>query len=564
MPALRDRLQGAYSIPPTAAAPLPNVIRIHPVGPKDTGEAPAPLVVFLARLDPYKRPWLLVALAQAFPHVSFVAAGQPHFSGTGQYTIPRLANLHLVAHVNETSKRELLTRAWFIINLSVHEGLAVSFLEALSCETPIIALVNPGGLVSSYGRFVGEFPGDGMAALPGLKRAFSELLSNRSLRRDLGARGRRHVQATHNEQMFLQSFSRLLRRLDVASTSARCSALPTARNRSTPARARRNASRPGDSLSGAAPMMVRRLLSSRVTSELDVSVVIPSFDRMQTLHVVLAALLRSRSFAEGTKSEILIAHASNASLSAQSQIGRSTAQACGSCDLRRISHLDLVELNAEIGCTVRYLAATHARNPVVIHLDDDNIPTAGLLSALARAVAIRSIPLAGPTGRRCGAAGYCNRAGDVDMGPWRGGCRGRPRCAATDASFVLTNVAAVPFDINARFVAAFRDRRLPYRALMAHTHGEGCDLIFNVFLYDHGLGEPIIVGKLEHNDVDDDDVSYRHVAKTQLHGGYQNSDAHFSTRAAICRCFAAGRFGPAPPSDNRTTFLSEAWRPCMR
>ena len=118
-----------------------------------------------------------------------------------------------MAHVNETRKRELLTRAWFIVNLSVHEGLAISFLEALACETPIVALVDPGGLVSSYGRYVGSFPGDGMEALPGLKRAFIELLSNQSLRRDLGVRGRRHVLTTHNEARFLDSFDRLLQRL---------------------------------------------------------------------------------------------------------------------------------------------------------------------------------------------------------------------------------------------------------------------------------------------------------------------------------------------------------------
>ena len=84
MPALENRLLEAYEIPTSVAASLPNVIRISPVEPKDTGEAPAPLVVFLARLDPYKRPWLLVALARAFPNVNFVVAGQAHFSGKGQ------------------------------------------------------------------------------------------------------------------------------------------------------------------------------------------------------------------------------------------------------------------------------------------------------------------------------------------------------------------------------------------------------------------------------------------------------------------------------------------------
>ena len=206
-----------------------------------------------------------------------------------------------MAHVNETRKRELLTRAWFIVNLSVHEGLAISFLEALACETPIVALVDPGGLVSSYGRYVGSFPGDGMEALPGLKRAFSELLSNQSLRRDLGVRGRRHVLTTHNEARFLDSFDRLLQRLCEPTTSAKCARLPSPNSHDgfeTP----------------------KQALSVHRTGALDVSVVIPSFGRMQTLHHVLVAVLRSESFAEGSASEILIAHASNASLSARLQI----------------------------------------------------------------------------------------------------------------------------------------------------------------------------------------------------------------------------------------------------
>eukprot|EP00964_Phaeocystis_antarctica_P164127 scaffold141628_cov214-Phaeocystis_antarctica.AAC.1 len=190
-----------------------------------------------------------------------------------RYTIPRLANLQLVAHVNETSKRELLTRAWFIINLSVHEGLAISFLEALACETPIVALVDPGGLVSSYGRYVGSFPGDGVEALPGLKQAVTELLSNQSLRRDLGMRGRRHVQTTHNEARFLDCFDRLLQRLCVPSTSAKCARLPLPNS--------------DDSET------TKRAVSFHRTSALDVSVVIPSFGRMQTLHHVLVAVLRS-------------------------------------------------------------------------------------------------------------------------------------------------------------------------------------------------------------------------------------------------------------------------------
>ena len=429
-----------------------------------------------------------------------------------------------MAHVNETSKRELLTRAWFIINLSVHEGLAISFLEALACETPIVALVDPGGLVSSYGRYVGSFPGDGVEALPGLKRAVTELLSNQSLRRDLGMRGRRHVQTTHNEARFLDCFDRLLQRLCVPSTSAKCARLPLPNS--------------DDSET------TKRAVSFHRTSALDVSVVIPSFGRMQTLHHVLVAVLRSESFEEGSNSEILITHASNASLSARLQIQRATALACGSCDLSRIRHLNFVELNAVIGCTVRYFAATHARTPIIIHLDDDIIVTSALLTAMARAVATSSgVPLAGPSQRRCGAEGYC-----IFPSPNRFPC-------STDAIFVLTNVAAVPFGINAHFVAAYKEGRLPYGQLMARTHGNGCDLIFNAFLYDHGLGEPKAVGtfggepSMVAAQMKQNQLIFTYVdAASQLSGGYQNKKGHMSTRKAICRCFAAGRLASASPA----------------
>ena len=426
-----------------------------------------------------------------------------------------------MAHVNETRKRELLTRAWFIVNLSVHEGLAISFLEALACETPIVALVDPGGLVSSYGRYVGSFPGDGMEALPGLKRAFIELLSNQSLRRDLGVRGRRHVLTTHNEARFLDSFDRLLQRLCEPSTSAKCARLPS----------------PNSDDGFETP---KQALSVHRTSALDVSVVIPSFGRMQTLHHVLVAVLRSESFAEGSASEILIAHASNASLSARLQIEQATAEGCGSCDLSRIRHFNFVELNAVIGCTVRYFAATQARTPIIIHLDDDIVVTSALLTAMARAVATSSgAPLAGPTQRRCGAEGYCTFPSPNDIP------------CTTDPIFVLTNVAAVPYGINAHFVAAYKEGRLPYDQLMTRTHGNGCDLIFNAFLYDHGLGEPKAVGAAAWQKKPNEPIFTYVDAASQLSGGYQNKESHMNTRRAICGCFAAGRLAsPSPPYTN--------------
>jgi len=221
-PALRDRTLEAYNVSSSSNATvddLPNVIATcaddgERLEPKPRGtEAATPEVLFLARLDPYKRPWLLVALARAYPHVTFVVAGQSHFRGSGAFEPPapdEVPNLVFLGHVaSEAEKADRLARAWFIVNLSVHEGVAISFLEALHCRTPIVATVDPGGLVSSYGEFAGDWPGDGTAGLPAIKQAFDALLTSPDRRAELGVAGRKHVLETHNARRFFDKFASL-------------------------------------------------------------------------------------------------------------------------------------------------------------------------------------------------------------------------------------------------------------------------------------------------------------------------------------------------------------------
>jgi len=73
-------------------------------------EAPTPEVLFLARLDPYKRPWLLVELAKAFPQVTFFAAGKSHFQGTGSFSPPPEADVPNLKFLG-TSSRSSIRRA---------------------------------------------------------------------------------------------------------------------------------------------------------------------------------------------------------------------------------------------------------------------------------------------------------------------------------------------------------------------------------------------------------------------------------------------------------------------
>lgn len=206
---LRDKVAGTYGINNADVAILPNIIDIEP-GKVVKSEKPS--VVFLARLDPYKRPWLFVELARRFPEVEFIFLGQPHFQGEGAWehspeNLPD--NMRLMGHVQGQEKIKILSQAWALINTSIHEGLAVSFQEALKCETPILSSVNPENVVERFGIYVGHWEGTGMKGISAFEAGLRKLLVDKELRTRLGQEGRQWVTNNHSKTTFLQAFQQL-------------------------------------------------------------------------------------------------------------------------------------------------------------------------------------------------------------------------------------------------------------------------------------------------------------------------------------------------------------------
>jgi glycosyltransferase involved in cell wall biosynthesis len=212
-PQLRSKLAGTIGMDIDELSLLPNPVDI---APGEIGKSERPTVIFLARLDPYKRPWLFVELARRFPDVEFLIAGKAYQKGEGTWTPCNLpTNVRLLSHIDGPEKVRALSSAWILINTSIHEGLAVSFLEALACETPLLACVDPGGIVSRFGLYAGRFDGTGMDALPALSAAMDRLLLDPGLRLQLGKAGRSWVGETHNWANFMSSFRDLCTRIGV-------------------------------------------------------------------------------------------------------------------------------------------------------------------------------------------------------------------------------------------------------------------------------------------------------------------------------------------------------------
>jgi glycosyltransferase involved in cell wall biosynthesis len=209
-PDLASKFWGCYGLPAwSRTRVLPNILE-PTVGPMV--KSSDPLVVFLGRLDPIKRPWIAVELARAMPDLRFAILGNNHFPDAWQLRDPP-PNLQVVGHLDGGEKTRLLSQAWVLLNPGIHEGLPVSFLEALSHEVAIVSAVNPGGIVSSYGIQVPMAGGDGLESLPAYSAAVRKLVDDRGHATRLGKAGREWVRAHHSPDAFMRSWSALCRRL---------------------------------------------------------------------------------------------------------------------------------------------------------------------------------------------------------------------------------------------------------------------------------------------------------------------------------------------------------------
>lgn len=209
---LGEKMRATYGMS-AAVHLLPNIV---PQPPAPIAKAERPTVVFLGRLDPIKRPWIVLALAERMPDVDFVLMGKAHFEGDGAWTPTRVPpNVRLTGHVEGPEKTRILGGAWLALNTSIHEAVALSFLEALACRTPMVAGVEMAGLVERYGEFVGRFDGTGLQGLDAFEQALRRLLDDPARRERLGHEGQAWVARTHTREAFLAAFAGLCARAGV-------------------------------------------------------------------------------------------------------------------------------------------------------------------------------------------------------------------------------------------------------------------------------------------------------------------------------------------------------------
>ncbi len=144
---IKDRLR-------IEAQVVPSSIEVPPSRPSGRRDIP---VLWVGRCETWKRPDLLLDLAQRMPAASFVmiAPRQEHVPELYIKTLERVANIpnvHFVPKVPLPEADRYFARAQVLVNTSTYEGFPNTFLQAGAAGTPIVSwAVNPGDLFADGG-----------------------------------------------------------------------------------------------------------------------------------------------------------------------------------------------------------------------------------------------------------------------------------------------------------------------------------------------------------------------------------------------------------------------------
>jgi glycosyltransferase involved in cell wall biosynthesis len=177
--------------------------------------------IWIGRLAPYKQPLEYVRLAEALPdqqfRMVFMEAQDPAPSVVAELraAAERLPNLELLGRVARRRVLEVIERSFAVVSTSTHEGMPNVFLEAWARGVPVLSLqCDPGGQIARQNA--GLVAGGSRAELV---RNAGSLSQDPALRGQLGANGRRYVNAAHDPTLVADQWMLMLDRLQGTSGS---------------------------------------------------------------------------------------------------------------------------------------------------------------------------------------------------------------------------------------------------------------------------------------------------------------------------------------------------------
>ena len=194
------------------------------------------------------------------------------------------------------------------------------------------------------------------------------------------------------------------------------------------------------------------------------------------------------------------------------------------------------------GPAARFVAASRARESVLIHLDDDEVPCEKQVCRLALHALMEPIGLYGHHKRVCTDRGYTTPGNPMNTNHWH----------ATHFNVLLTLFASTSRFVNDAFLRKFDG----YAEPLASTRGNGEDLAYNHFLLRHFNRTPTYVRKAtcEELYINGSDVHEGGFSKLNDQVGISAGVHHYRLRRRICKHLwklpdwgTIGKVGPIDP-----------------
>lgn len=170
------------------------------------------MVIFLGRLADVKRGWLFCETAKKCPEYEFYILGAAN-GGKGERQdifekYKNVKNLHLEGHVDGEKKQQFLKDAKIIMVSSIHEAVQTAQLEAMAYGTVPVSNLDPDGITSEHGIWIGDVHGDGFESVDKFAGAVKKLMQDDKLRTNLAKKSIKYIRKDRDYQHWAKEVRR--------------------------------------------------------------------------------------------------------------------------------------------------------------------------------------------------------------------------------------------------------------------------------------------------------------------------------------------------------------------
>lgn len=175
------------------------------------------MVIFLGRLEDVKRGWLFCETAKKCPEYEFYVLGAINKNKAGKQNTfggyENVKNLHMVGHVDGKKKEQFLKDAKIIMVTSIHEAVQTAQLEAMAYGAVPVSNLDPDGMTSEHGIWIGDVHGDGLESVDKYADAVRKIMKDDKLRMKLAKKSIEYIRKDRDYKHWAEEVRREIRQV---------------------------------------------------------------------------------------------------------------------------------------------------------------------------------------------------------------------------------------------------------------------------------------------------------------------------------------------------------------